>query len=667
MIYVLLCRKNMKPPLLTYKPYIDGLRALAVLAVIFFHLNPELFPGGYLGVDVFFVISGFVISQSLYKNYIQTGSIDILQFYVRRFKRLYPALVVMVGTTSALYVLFGFLWDTNIFIKSSVTSIFAVSNLYYLKHVQDYFHQDLINPLLHTWSLGVEEQFYVVYPLFLFSLLLVAKRLRIRSIYIGLTLLLVSIGLYVLFVLGEGSVFGNFYFPTARFWELGAGCALFFFSLNYKISNFAGIYMVFGLAALMGVQFFQSAVDSIYVETLVTVFATVLIIFSGLQHRSMIVRFLENTKINYIGKRSYSLYLWHLPMIYFCSLYLTPIWYYICALILTIVFATLSYKYIEVPLRNASVIDTVLHRTKYYLVALIFVLVVSGLVIGKPAVVKMVDVSLRVVATNIKKINYIESQFKLGSRIQPSFFSESLDVVNRCATVTTDAHFIQESSRGVCNKGEKSDSLIYIIGDSHAEHFVPMLDVSKVDADIYFSSLSHLLIAEPSNGQFDKNQDITEVVERLKFLNLQYKKIYLVTSMFLSPYQEHEGDMYDNLHTYTTLVSPYATIIFVAPTPVFDAGPELCVVKGLKCSLNKTEDEKRRMTVFNIYQKLAKEDANVYVYDPYAEICSETKCLIYDKNTDFLQYMDDDHLSIEGSSALAPNFDAWFNKTILDK
>jgi peptidoglycan/LPS O-acetylase OafA/YrhL len=93
--------------LLKYFPHIDGLRALAVLSVIVFHLAPDIFPGGYLGVDIFFVISGFVISQSLYKSYLQNGKLNIGNFYIRRFKRLYPALLVMVSVTSVFYILFG--------------------------------------------------------------------------------------------------------------------------------------------------------------------------------------------------------------------------------------------------------------------------------------------------------------------------------------------------------------------------------------------------------------------------------------------------------------------------------------------------------------------------------------------------------------------------------
>ena len=155
---------------MTYHHYIDGLRAIAVVLVMLFHLEPEIFKGGYLGVDVFFVISGFVISQSIYKNYLKTNTVQIGSFYLRRLKRLYPALVAMVSVTTLVYFFLGFLWDTNLLIKSSVTSILAVSNFYYLKQADNYFHQDLINPLLHTWSLGIEEQFYLIFPLLMLGL-----------------------------------------------------------------------------------------------------------------------------------------------------------------------------------------------------------------------------------------------------------------------------------------------------------------------------------------------------------------------------------------------------------------------------------------------------------------------------------------------------------------
>ena len=148
---------------LSYKPYIDGLRACAVTFVILFHLNPNIFSGGYLGVDIFFVISGFVITQSLYKDYLIDGTISFAQFYIRRFKRIYPLLITVIISTLILFFLFGHLTQTHRVIKSGFFSIIGLSNLYYLKKENDYFVSDA-EPFLHTWSLGVEEQFYFIFP-----------------------------------------------------------------------------------------------------------------------------------------------------------------------------------------------------------------------------------------------------------------------------------------------------------------------------------------------------------------------------------------------------------------------------------------------------------------------------------------------------------------------
>ena len=124
---------------LTYRAEIDSLRALAVFAVIFFHLNENYLPGGYLGVDIFFVISGYVITQTLFKNYLKNSKIDIINFYIRRIKRIYPLLIFVVCTTLLLISLFSILSNYQYFLRSSITSILGVSNLFYLRTNQDYF------------------------------------------------------------------------------------------------------------------------------------------------------------------------------------------------------------------------------------------------------------------------------------------------------------------------------------------------------------------------------------------------------------------------------------------------------------------------------------------------------------------------------------------------
>ena len=146
-----------------YRPEIDGLRAFAVIAVIINHFNKEILPNGYLGVDMFFVISGFVITSSVYKRPSKNLKDFISGFYERRVKRLVPALSVFVLITSIAICLFS--QERNYSLATGLTSLFGLSNLYLLKQSTDYFAQSTeLNVFMHTWSLGVEEQFYILFP-----------------------------------------------------------------------------------------------------------------------------------------------------------------------------------------------------------------------------------------------------------------------------------------------------------------------------------------------------------------------------------------------------------------------------------------------------------------------------------------------------------------------
>ena len=150
-----------------YLDHIDALRAISVILVILFHINPDIFFYGYLGVDIFFVISGYVISNSIYEHQI-LGKKCIADFYIKRFKRIFPILFLVVSTFFIFYILISPLsGNTDFFFLSGIFSLLGASNLYFLNNETNYFLSESINPLLHTWSLGIEEQFYVLYPIFI--------------------------------------------------------------------------------------------------------------------------------------------------------------------------------------------------------------------------------------------------------------------------------------------------------------------------------------------------------------------------------------------------------------------------------------------------------------------------------------------------------------------
>ncbi len=209
-------------PTHTYRSDIDGLRAIAVLAVLFHHLSDRLAPGGYVGVDVFFVISGFLITRIVGRE-LEDGRFSYLQFLERRLRRLTPAVVAtLVATLAASYLLLTpTVYGSTL--KASLSTVLFSSNLFFWRELKaGYFASDAkLNPLLHTWSLGVEEQFYLLYPLLLLVLLRMPRRFTTAGLAV-VALASFALGLW----LRPTHEVAVFFLSPFRAWELLAGALL---------------------------------------------------------------------------------------------------------------------------------------------------------------------------------------------------------------------------------------------------------------------------------------------------------------------------------------------------------------------------------------------------------------------------------------------------------
>lgn len=299
-----------RPGKSTYRKDIDGLRAVAVLSVMAFHMGLSGCLGGFVGVDVFFVISGYLISAIIVSD-LSSGRFSIAGFYERRIRRIFPALfaMLMLFTASTLFTFFRV--EMVEYAKSLLAAVTSVSNFFFWRH-SGYFDSPNSYPLLHTWSLAVEEQFYLCFPL----VLLLINRVfpgRMRQAVIALTLL--SFASSVVFV--SLSPVTAFYMPYTRAWELLLGTLL-------ATGNFPKLRAAWqrNLASLTGLAcilaaclFYRSTTPFPGWAALLPCVGSVLVIQAGQDGDSLVSKFLSWRPLVFIGLISYSLYLWHWPII----------------------------------------------------------------------------------------------------------------------------------------------------------------------------------------------------------------------------------------------------------------------------------------------------------------------------------------------------------------
>lgn len=337
--------------MIRYRADIDGLRALAVIPVVLFHAGMSTFSGGFIGVDVFFVISGYVIALSLLSD-VRNGRFSILTFYERRVRRIFPALFATLLATylyACLVFLPSHLKDLS---ESLVAATLFVSNIYFWKD-SGYFAADAIyRPLLHTWSLSVEEQFYIFMPI---AIYLIARWLKSRWLLVLLPVLLLSFALSVLAT--ETAPTANFYLLPTRAWELLIG-AILALSPPPPIRSRAAreVVAVAGLALILAPVFmFDETTPFPGLSALYPCLGTAIVIYCGIHARTFVGSLLSVKPLVGIGLISYSLYLVHWPLVVFVSYQnlARPTGWQVAGIVAASLFlAVLSWRYIEQPFRQ---------------------------------------------------------------------------------------------------------------------------------------------------------------------------------------------------------------------------------------------------------------------------------------------------------------------------
>jgi peptidoglycan/LPS O-acetylase OafA/YrhL len=473
---------------LTYRPEIDGLRAIAVGAVILYHaqitiLGHQPFSGGFIGVDIFFVISGYLITSIILKELVTTGSFSFKHFYERRIRRILPALLFVM--LASLPFAWMYLLPNNLleFSKSILYSLGFSSNFYFHYSGLEYSVEGLQHPFLHTWSLSVEEQYYILFPI---VLLITFKYFRKYLIHILILGFLISLGLADWSSRNYPSA--SFYFLHTRMWELLAGSIIAYFEITIghrsqnKILNF--ILPFIGLILIgHSIIFFNDEMYHPSFYTLSPIIGVCLVIWFS-NKDELFTKILSTRLFVGIGLISYSLYLWHYPIFVFAAkLNISDGNIFIKLLmgVFILILSTVSYYFIEKPFRGTKI----KFKKVFVILFLKFLLVLSI------------------------------SVYFLSLKLHPFL------------TKYSDDHKNFELNYNYNNFSDKKN--VFIIGNSYADNLLNIFSNNKrlVDDYYFYTALADNLGANyqiECLDDFFKEKKLICDKNLFSFLNTQYKK-----------------------------------------------------------------------------------------------------------------------------------------------
>lgn len=475
-----------------YRADIDGLRAISVLSVFLFHLNKNVLPGGFLGVDIFFVISGYLITLILLKEITSQGFIDIKEFYRKRIKRILPSFFVVLLVSTLISILLLLPKDLIEFAKSVKAAILIHSNVFF-GNKESYFSTDSDEfPLLHTWSLSVEEQFYFFWPLLLTFLF---KRMlpRTKIVFLWITvIILLGVGQYFSLDLEEAQ--WSYFFGPTRFAEILIGCIgayqVHTVKLIPKNGGFPEVLGILGIISIL-VGMITISENSIFPGflALLPCVGAYFCLISGSFKDAGVHKILSISLLRWIGLHSYAIYLWHWCLLAFYRYYsgetLLGFFESVVILILTFVFSWISRKFIEVPF-NKSQHDFKYIFTRYFLLP------------------TLIFFSLSLIFRNT---NGLEARLK-----EPfSLTSESSYI---------DDNYCHDSDGKICHFNGAKKKNVLLFGDSIAGYYAPILLELFKDLDVSFYSISsaRCLPLLPLDGSIlpIKKLDIEECSKTLK-------------------------------------------------------------------------------------------------------------------------------------------------------
>ena len=464
---------------MNYRLDIQGLRAVAIIAVFIFHLNPRWLPGGFIGVDIFFVISGYLITQILLNARHQNNFASV--FYKRRIIRLFPAYFLMLLVCSICAYLFLFPKETVNYSHSLLSAISYLSNIYFSAHINYLTPDTHLLPLLHTWSLSAEAQCYLVYPL-VFNFIVKSRFLKPITIIIALWVVMFLLNL----VLTNYNQDIAFFSPIVRFQQFLTGALLVFlpdrYTKNKPLSHgsllLGTILVVIGFTEINLLSHYPGSLS------LLPTFGAALIIFSGIANPLTLAWPISNKPMVFLGTISYSLYLWHWPTIVFYKIAISPVlssYDYILIILTSLLLAWCSWqiaeKRLKLELRKKStktIFTTAITASAFLFATSMFSIISDGL-------------KHRFTA---QQIYFAETDF--------SQKHEKPSITDSCMVYK---NWIESFSEEKCIHIDPGKTNVLLLGDSHAEHFRRALESFDTEVSVSTATVSACRPTLPTLGR----------------------------------------------------------------------------------------------------------------------------------------------------------------------
>jgi peptidoglycan/LPS O-acetylase OafA/YrhL len=651
MLYGCFVRQNSVTERSTYRSDIDGLRAVAVCSVVIGHLFPQIAQNGFLGVDIFFVISGFVISQLMMNMEKRSIYLFLLEFYAKRIRRLLPALFAVVISCFTLISLLQAQVKEEV-IRAGSFSILGFSNMYLYLISTDYFGSDAsLNPFTHTWSLGVEEQFYFLYPI-LFILMWKIARTRFQSSLIVLIASITFISLFVNYIFASSNPNLAFYSMPTRLWELGFGALAYFI----KDKSFhSQRYLILFQNVALSLVFAILAIPADFGITgqIVVAALTVGILLAG--GRGKHTGFLTNRTLGWLGKRSYSIYLIHWPILVLMSyvLGLNKV-ENILLLPIILILGSLSFRYIENPFRTGKFKRPAKKTLTFGLILTIASSIVM-LSIGTPLIASKGGLIPRVIG--------IQSLPKW----EPSECSGARNVKKLRDPIVN------------CLGGSRASSkkYVYLIGDSHADQLIPMVKKTFQSTDYEVKNLNmENGIDFPYGELLPENKSPS-----LKFLERNAKKGDVVILAFhrgrLNPSRdEHLAlteqirmtpqtfNLISNLNSFSKVIKDLGVkVILIKDTPLMQTiqSSQACalqrkILNREACEVTEIQDKKTRFLQNFAFEEVSEKNTNVSFWDPLEYVYQKSgKLSVLASDGSFVMW-DWNHITPEYAVELYPSF-----------